>query len=415
MRHLKLSPLVATLVLASPAALASESPAALIDNGKVNIDLRYRFEHVDQNNTLENANAHTLRARLGLQSGQWYGFSGLLEGDHVARIDNDRFNDTRNGQTAYSMVPDPEGSEINQALLRFENAHGSVTAGRQRINLDNQRFVGGVAWRQNEQTYDGALGQIKPFDKLTLTYAYIDNINTIFGPDGSGILKTTPSNIRGHSQLFNVKYVANPGLSVTAYHYQLGLDNLGFANTAPAPVGTLSSQTTGLRLSGTVQGVGYAAEYAEQQEQDGNPLDLDSRYYLAELGYTLGGVALKGGYEVLGGNNDTVNNRAFQTPLATKHVFQGWADLFLTTPNAGVKDAYGGGTASLLGGSLQAWYHEFRANKGNTLYGSELDASYSHAIPGVKGLSALVKVASYNASHFSVDTDKVWLQLQYSH
>ena len=420
MRHFKLSPMVVALLLASPVAIASESAAQLIDDSKVSVDARYRFEHVDQDNALHHANAQTLRARVGLQSGKWYGVSGLIEGDHVARIDNDRYNDTRNKQTAYSLVPDPDGSEINQALLRYEHSLGNVTAGRQRINLDNQRFVGGVAWRQNEQTYDGALGQLKPLKNLTLTYAYIDNINTIFGPDGSGILKTNPANITGHSQLFNVKYAPLPALAATAYQYQLGLDNLGFANTAPAPVGTLSSQTTGLRLNGTVHGVSYTAEYAEQQEHDSNPLDLDSRYTLAELGYTLHGETLKGlaikaGYEVLGGSNDTVNNRAFQTPLATKHAFQGWADLFLTTPNGGVKDAYAGVTTPLLGGSLQVWYHEFRADKGSNPYGEELDASYSHAIPGVKGLSALVKVASYDANRFSVDTDKVWLQLQYSH
>ena len=52
--------------------------------------------------------------------------------------------------------------------------------GRQRINLDNQRFVGVSPRRQNEQTYDGVLGQLQPVDELTLTYAYIDNVNTIF-------------------------------------------------------------------------------------------------------------------------------------------------------------------------------------------------------------------------------------------
>ena len=46
------------------------------------------------------------------------------------------------------------------------------------------------------------------------------------------------------------------------------------------------------------------AEYAQQKDYADNPQELDSDYYLAELGYmfkggALKGVALKAGYEVL--------------------------------------------------------------------------------------------------------------------
>jgi hypothetical protein len=144
MHHYKLSSLTLSLLLASTSALAAESVMQLVDNSKVGIDARYRFELVDQDNALRNAKAQTLRARLNLQTGKWYGISGLIEGDHVASLDNDRYNDSRNGKAAYSLVADPEGSEINQALLRYEHKRGNVTLGRQRINLDNQRFIGGV-------------------------------------------------------------------------------------------------------------------------------------------------------------------------------------------------------------------------------------------------------------------------------
>lgn len=406
--------LIAAL-LASSQAPGAEPVMQLVDGSKVSLDARYRYEYVNQDNTLDDANAQTVRVRIGLQSGSWYGFSGLVEGDHIAALDNDHHNDTRNDRVDHALVPDPDGSEINQALLRFDHARGNITAGRQRINLDNQRFVGGVAWRQNEQTFDGALAQVKPLDSLAITYAYLDNINTIFGPDGSHTLKSTPANITGHSQLFHVRYAPSTTVALSAYHYQLGLDNQGLANTPAAPVGVLSSQTTGLRIAGALDALTYAAEYAEQQEHDSNPLDIDTRYSLAELGYTVKGVALKAGYEVLGGSNSATGNGAFQTPLATKHAFQGWADQFLTTPAGGVRDAYAGATMPLLGGSLQLWYHEFRSDKGDIgAYGEEVNAAYSHAIPGVKGLSALVKMAAYDADGLSVDTEKVWLQLQYT-
>ncbi|WP_346015628.1 hypothetical protein [Pseudomonas sp. 1928-m] len=391
----------------SHAAFAEESFSNLFSEAKPILDARYRYEHVDQDNALKHANAQTLRTRVGVQSGKWYGLSAQIEADNVSRIGDASYNETRNGQSEYSVVADPDGSEINQALLRYDHKYGSAVLGRQRINLDNQRFVGGVAWRQNEQTYDGALAQLKPLEGLTLSYAYIDNINTVFGP-GNGRYDTAanPANIEGHSHLLNAQYILMPELTATAYQYRLGLDNL--------TAGSQSSKTTGLRLNGAIQGVSYVLEYAQQSEYADNPLDLDSDYYLAELGYNLKGVALKAGYEVLGGDAGP-GNRAFQTPLATKHAFQGWADVFLLTPAGGVKDAYAGVTAPLLGGTLQAWYHDFRADVGSSQYGEEINLSYAHPIPGVKGLVGLVKYASYDADDFAVDTDKTWLQVQYSY
>ncbi|WP_043217428.1 alginate export family protein, partial [Aquipseudomonas alcaligenes] len=378
------------------------------------LDARYRFENVDQNNDLRDANAQTLRTRAGFQSGQWYGLSGLLEVDNVSRIGDDAYNSTRNGQKEYAVVADPDGTEVNQALLRYDHKLGSAVLGRQRINLDNQRFIGSVAWRQNEQTFDGALTQLKPLDGLTLSYAYLDQVNTVFGPDnGRYDNVTNPANIDGHSHLINAQYVFIPQLTATAYSYLLDLDNIAVAPTAAE--GTLSSQTSGLRLNGVVAGVSYALEYAQQKDYGDNPLELDSEYYLAELGYTLKGVQLKAGYEVLGGDNGS-GNRAFQTPLATKHAFQGWADQFLTTPADGIEDAYVGVTAPLLGGTLQAWYHDFSTEQGSDEYGNEIDLSYAHPIPGVKGLVGLLKYATYDSDDKArtVDTDKVWLQLQYT-
>lgn len=408
----------------SHAALAEEALSNLFTQGKPILDARYRIEHVDQDNALKHANAQTLRTRLGYQSGKWYGLSALVEADNVSRIGEDAYNSTRNGQSEYSVVADPNGSEVNQALLRYDHKYGSAVLGRQRINLDNQRFVGGVAWRQNEQTYDGVLGQLKPITGMTLTYSYIDNINSIFGPDnGRYDNKTNPANIEGHSHLFNAQYIllrdfrGAPQLTLSGYSYLLGLDNI--AESGAAALGSLSSRTNGLRASGAIGAFSVVAEYAEQKDYADNPQELDSDYYLAELGYTfkgdaLKGVVLKAGYEVLGGDEGP-GNRAFQTPLATKHVFQGWADQFLTTPADGVEDAYVGFTAPLLGGSLQAWYHDFDAEQNSSQYGEEIDLSYAHPIPSVPGLVALVKYASYDADEFAVDTDKLWAQLQYSY
>src|SRR3990167_4403991 len=276
---IRMTPIALALLACASSAGAGENLGDLFRDGKPILDLRYRYEHVDQDNALNNANAQTIRTRVGFQSGKWYGLSGLIEADNVSRIGDASYNSTRNGQGDYSVVADPDGSEINQALLRYDHQYGSAVLGRQRINLDNQRFVGGVAWRQNEQTYDGALAQLKPLDGLTLSYAYIDNINTVFGPsNGRYDTAANPANIEGHSHLINAQYVLMPELTVTAYQYLLGLDNLSAASQ--------SSQTTGLRLNGLAQGFSYALEYAQQKDHGDNPLELDSDYLLAELGYS---------------------------------------------------------------------------------------------------------------------------------
>lgn len=307
------------LAIAAP-SWAGDTPSDLFSEAKPILGARLRYENVHQDGTPHDAEALTLRTRVGVQSGSWQGFSGLVEVDNVSRLGHAAYNDTRNGQSVYPVIADPDGSEVNQALLRYDHSLGNAVIGRQRINLDNQRFIGSMAWRQNEQTYDGALAQLKPFDGLTLTYAYLDQINTVFGPgNGRYDNATNPANISGHSHLFNAQYVAAPQVTATAYRYLLELDNLALAPSGPQ--GTLSSQTSGLRLSGMVAGFSYALEYARQGDYGDNPQALDSRYYLAELGYTLDGVQLKAGYEVLGGDHGP-GNRAFDHRLAVGSAFE---------------------------------------------------------------------------------------------
>lgn len=394
----------------SLAPLAAGAQAA---EGKPIFDLRYRYEHVEQDNALGHAMMNSVRTRVGYATGSYSGFSGLVEVDHVGHLGGD-FNDARNGHSGRSLIPDPEGAAVNQAWVRHTGDYGSVTLGRQRINLGNQRFIGGVGWRQNEQTYDGAMAQLTPSKNLSITYAWIGRINTIWGPKtGSFATAANPARVDGDSHLLDLRWAIAPVFSLGAYHYRLGLDDL--ALTPAAARRTLSSATTGVRAQGNSGPLDYVLEYAIQKDVEGNPLELDSRYHLIEVGYAFEKVKLRAGQEVLGAGSGT-GNRAFQTPLATKHAFQGWADQFLVTPADGVDDRYLGATAALGGGSLQGWYHDFAPERGGGDYGTEFDLSYARALPWIKGLSGLVKYASYRSDDRArtVDTDKVWLQLQYT-
>lgn len=401
------------LALSAHAALAAGGNDWLAD-GKPIFDLRYRYENVAQDNTLRDADAHTLRTRVGYRSGTWNGVSALVEVDNVSDLGGDHYNSTRNGRGNYAVVADPSGTAINQFSLRHDSQRSAVVVGRQRINFDNQRFIGGVAWRQNEQTYDGVLLQGKPFAGFTASYAWIDRVHTVFGPDNRPYANAAnQARLKGDSHLVNLNYVVSPKVALSAYHYRLDLGNA--AVTPTAPLGTLSSATTGIRATGAIDGLAYVFEYARQKDVVGNPWSLDSRYVLAEAGYTFENKAqFRVGYEALGGA-DGPGNRAFQTPLATKHLFNGWADLFLTTPADGLEDRHASFGLPLLGGTLAGAWHTFDSERGSTSFGTEVDLSYARPIPALKGLSGLVKYASYDSDNHarSVDTDKVWLQVQY--
>ena len=61
-----------------------------------------------------------------------------------------------------------------------------VTTGRQRINLDDQRFVGSSGWRQNEQTFDAARVEATILKNLKADVTYAWSVRTIWGIDGKG-------------------------------------------------------------------------------------------------------------------------------------------------------------------------------------------------------------------------------------
>ncbi|MBV1933804.1 MAG: hypothetical protein KUG59_03880, partial [Parvibaculaceae bacterium] len=140
-----------------PAMAQDDDLAKALTEGDISLDVRYRYETVEQDGFANDATASTLRTKLGYKTGSFYGFAGLVEIENVAEIGNDDdYNSTTNGNGAYPVVADPSGTEINQAALfytGFDNT--TLIGGRQKIQFDNQRFVGAVGFRQNDQTFDG--------------------------------------------------------------------------------------------------------------------------------------------------------------------------------------------------------------------------------------------------------------------
>ena len=139
----------------APPTLAGKSLGQALEEGKIDLDLRYRYEHVEQEGFDEDADASTLRLRLGFGSGVYYGFSAYVDFEVLRAIGADDYTSTVNGKDEFPAVFDPEDEELNQAYLAYSAPKKTVVRlGRQRIVLDNHRFVGNVGWRQLEQTFD---------------------------------------------------------------------------------------------------------------------------------------------------------------------------------------------------------------------------------------------------------------------
>ena len=383
---------VLTLLLQPDLAHAADP-----EPSKFDLRFRYRYEFVDQDGFAKDAHASTLRTRLAYRSPYFADFGFLIEFDDLRPVGNDLYNSTRNGNTSRPVVADPKGTIVNQALILYRGIENTVIrAGRRRITLDNHRFIGDVVWRQNDQTYDGFSLTNTSLPKTSIEYAWIDNVNRIFGPDSG----TPPADFQSDSHVLNVKHDISPNWDITAYAYLLDLEN------APSR----SNATFGVRATGTVDvndriTTSYTAEYAYQTDYGENPNNYNAPYYLLEGALTTAGITGKLGYEVLGGGSV----QASQTPLATLHAFQGWADRFLATPAAGIEDLYISIGTKVRGVNISLIHHQFNPEAGGPAYGSEWDLLIKK--PFAKRYSLMLKYANYNARSFGADTEKAWLML----
>lgn len=395
------------MVLLSATALGADAitdkVAKAIEDGTIDLSFRYRFEYVDQDAFSKEAYANTLRTRLSFAPRVAEDWGLLLEFDDVRHI-GDNFNTTRNGETNRPAVLDPRGTDLNQALVKytgFENTE--IKLGRQRILRANERYFGGVGWRQNEQTYD-SISVAHAFDsRFKAYYAYVTQVKRIFGPDSG----TPPDDLDSNTHLLEASYAFRPELNVMGYAYLIDLDEDD----------ALSNSTVGVRLTGGTElrdglKLNYTGEFAIQDDYADNPTSYDANYFLLEGKLSWDNIGVQLGYEMLEGGS--LPGEAFRTPLATLHKFQGWADKFVGpstsgVPANGIEDLYITFTAGVLRGNFVLTYHDFEAEANGLDLGSEIDLSGSWKFGD--HYSALVKLASFDAKDFSDDTTKFWVML----
>jgi hypothetical protein len=412
MRPLKMSKLLSSAAilcvpfLSAQPVYAEKSVSDVVTGGKFTANVRLRYEFVDQDGFANDANTKTARLRLGYETGAWKGLSLLGEIDGTTHFGSEDFNSKENGNTAYPVVADPNSFRLNRFNVKYTDLPDTVVKlGRQRIILGDARFVGNVGWRQNEQTFDALRITNTSLKDIQANYSYIWQVNGILG--SNAVLGDFASD----SHLVDLSYNLNEQITLSGFGHWLDFE---------AAKETSSLATYGLRIGGDMavsneMTLTYNATYAHQEDNAENTASISEDYYSAAGGLKWQGFTAGLGYDVFTGNGTV----AFQTPLATGHKFQGFADVFLTTPADGLKDmnaslGYKVPAFSIFpkGINLLVAFHDFEAENTSQDMGSEIDAQV--VVPLEGGLKFLTKYANYDGASFAADRQKVMVELNYN-
>ncbi len=366
----------AIILLATAPVLCAGNPEAVITPPPAQgdwitplIDIRTRYEFADIDG-FDRSHAWTFRERLGLKTTAWSGFSALIEGEFSQAAVDDYHGGAPGADPfdpADSLIADPETNELNQAYLQYEGFDTTARAGRQKIVYDNSAFIGNVGWRQNEQTFDAISLGNKSVDALVLNYAYLNQINRIFGSDADASLAVSPNveDVAASAHLFNASYTGIRGLALGSYAYIMNFRDLG----------AWDNNTFGLSARGDLCGVTL---YGELAWQDKAGVRGDEGAMYAHVTATK---ALKTGSVDLGSLTVGVESldAGFKTPLATLHAFNGFADIFVAGRTNG---SHNGLTNTYLVHTLPVFwgmkwsnvFHVMGDNEPSSGYGWEYDS-----------------------------------------
>ncbi len=411
MRKVSLSLTAAMVLAAGISSIANaDTLENIITNPKVSLEIRPRYEYADvKDNGKDSAKAFTVRTALGLNA-QLFGVEGLGAQIQMMNVANFGWVDEYYpAQPGYDTIMDPSQTRVTQANVSYSADGFTGIVGRKMVVLDNARFIGNVGWRQMPQTYDLAALVYNGIENLSLLGAYVNRVHRI---TKDGVLDTG-------SVLLHASYKVMPELTITAYDYMVEnfADHIGIRLTGKTAFNDVKLH--------------YAAEYAVQNDPsltdnddpilvpgvtDADKINQDADYYNLNVGLNYAGFIAGLGYEVLSDKGD--GDMPFWTPLATLHAMNGWADVFLKTPDQGLEDftvklGYNFGEY----GKLIGIYHNFTADKelnGQDDLGDEIDIAYKYKI--AKGLGLLLKFANYDAGDAVFnkhDTTKYWVQLDY--
>lgn len=372
-----------------------------LEQSELSVALRARYEDVNshQSGVDKAAQASTLRSRVSLHSAPYHFFSAYLELTNVLAVpDDDNYFDGSNGQFDDALVADPESTDWTQYWLGFDVANTDIRYGRQFIELDNGRFLGGEQGRQQRSTYSGLSAVNESLNFLRVRAGRLHRFESSLGHDVPGAYPSIAA------QYLNLQYRGFIHSELSAYVYDFDSKDSSWG-----------AMTQGLRFSGHIKNepaIEYAFEYAQQRDAGAQGLDYKASYYLTELGVRYSGIRIFAGREVLGADGEGF----FVTPLASLHDFQGWTDQF---HNAGLGNITGGVADDYYSvgwvledvWQLVATRHEFSSDDKAVGYDSLGDEWNVEALYRYQNAELSVRYADYERASFGQDLRKVWVSM----
>lgn len=368
------------------------------------LELRPRYNVIDQSDKPERAEGFTVRAIAGFRTPPYRGLRLTLEAIHTDHFRKD-FNDdgAQLAASPYPLLPDPRYTGVNQANVEYAGDSGlRVRAGRQRLRIDNQRWVSDNDFRQIPQLFDGVWAAYGALANTELSGGYFSRMRTTSGDVSD--LKLS---------ILHAAWNPAPGHALAAYGYfHDQAQNGAFTGFADS-----SYRVLGLRAEGAAWRWGeieapYVLEYAQQRPYAGGDSRVDANYWRAGAGVAARDWTVRFDYEVKGSNG---GRYGLQMPLTDFYAFNGWTLHFFNTPRAGLRDGwvtlrYSLGTITLDGES-----HRFRSDFGGTGLGRENDVRLSWSIRG--DLVVRLQHARYDPGSGTPDPSirKTWLTLTYTY
>lgn len=380
------------------------------------LDGRLRWEDVQLPARALSADAVTLRLRAGFElahAPSHLSFLAEAEGNLALDSQYDAYPYALPANVQYrpryAVVPDAQNAVLNRLQVAYRSQMLSLTVGRQRINLDDERWVGSVNWRQNEQTFDAARATAR-LGPLALDVTFADSQHTVFGADAG-------PRVAYDGRFWFLGAAVKTGPVVTkGFAYLLDYDPTAFGFQ------TNSSQTYGFRSAARLPlaphvSLDLMGSYAHQSNYKDNPIRYAADYVYGEGKLGIYDLTLGGGYEDLGSDPTATGGAyAVQTPMATFHKWDGWADQFLTTPAKGLVRKFASVSyrfsqiSAIPGLNAQVIYHDFSSDIGGIAYGHEWDEAVGLRTGPVNWL---IGYADFVAHATGTNTRKFWLQAEF--
>lgn len=365
---------VGLFACAGAVAQPSEEPFGIADSiarGRFTFELRPRYNRISESDKPLRTEGGTLRLTAGFESAPIQSTRLVVEGIHANQVDP-HFNDNGGNinTSPYPLLPDPRYTGMNRVYVEYGGIEDAkIRAGRQRVRLDNQRWISDNDFRQVPQLFDGVSAVHEGLPGWQLYGAYFGKVRTTSGTGND--LKLT---------LLHAAWNPKPGHYVSLYGYfhdqpQNGAFT-GFANN--------SYRVIGARFEGNaarwapMQGVDlpFEVEYAKQRPYAGGDGRIDVDYYRVGGGVAWRETVLRADYEIKESNGGAYG---LQMPLTDFYAFNGWTLHFYNTPRQGLRDKW----ATLRQGwrdfTLYAEYHRFKSDYGSLDFGRELDVGLTYA------------------------------------